>query len=145
MINDEELIDSFFEVDTLDEDQFLKLKETLTRIGLMIKKPKGEKSILNQTCHVLHKQGRYYIVHFKQMFLLDGKSDKTIYSLEDKIRTQKIVELLQRWGLVEVIFEPDKITDGSEVNVTVIPFKDKVNWELKTKYDIGERHYVQYD
>ena len=145
MRNNEELIDNFFEVELLDEDQFLRLKETLTRIGLMIKKPKYEKSVLNQTCHILHKQGRYYIVHFKQMFLLDGKIDKTVYSEEDKLRTQKIVELLQRWGLIEVIFEPDKIIDDAKVNVTVIPFKDKINWELKTKYNIGERHYVQYD
>jgi len=144
MINDE-LIDSFFEIDELNEDQFLRLKETLTRVGLAIKKPKGEKSILNQTCNVLHKQGRYYIVHFKQMFLLDGKDDKTVYSEQDKLRTQKIVDLLQRWGLIDIIYTPDAIDDNPKVNVTVIPFKEKHNWELKTKYDIGERHYVKYN
>ena len=108
-----ELIDSFFEIDELDEDQFLRLKETLTRVGLIVRKPKGEKSILNQTCHVLHKQGRYYIVHFKQMFLLDGKIDKTNYSEKDKLRTQKIVELLDRWQLIDIVYTPNEISDDT--------------------------------
>lgn len=142
-VNTDELVDSFFEIDELDNDQFLRVKETLTRVGLVVRNDNDDLPVLNQTCHILHKQGRYYIVHFKQMFLLDDKGYRTFYSDADKLRTQKVVSLLQRWGLIDILYTPDAIEDDYKIGVTVIPFKDKSKWELKSKYNIGEKHYDQ--
>lgn len=128
-----DLIDSFFEIEALDRDQFLKVKETLTRIGIPARRSDNGKPTLWQTCHVLHKKGRYYICHFKQLFLLDGRSRVTDYTDDDADRTAHIVRLLEEWGLVHSIFEPD----GPNINVTVIPYREKANWNLRAKYTLG--------
>lgn len=132
MVN-QKLIDTFFEIDTLDRDQFLKVRETLTRIGLPARTPEG-KQTLWQTCHVLHKQGRYFIVHFKQLFLLDGRSKVTNFTDEDEDRTEFIVNLLESWGLVRSLVEIDS---EIEANVLIIPYKDKHRWDLRAKYTLG--------
>lgn len=113
------------------EDDFLKVKETLTRIGVASKKA----NILFQSCHILHKKGQYYIVHFKEMFALDGKD--TTMTDEDVSRRNMIAKLLSDWGLIEII-EPHKMIDLAPMNqIRVIPFKDKENWILQQKYSIG--------
>lgn len=127
------LIDTFFEIEPLDRDQFLKVRETLTRIGLPARSAEN-KQTLWQTCHVLHKQGRYFIVHFKQLFLLDGRSKVTNFTDEDEDRTEFIVNLLETWGLVTSLVEIDP---EIEANVLIIPYKDKHNWLLKAKYTLG--------
>lgn len=129
----QKLIDTFFEIEPLDRDQFLKVRETLTRVGLPARSPDG-KQTLWQTCHVLHKQGRYFIVHFKQLFLLDGRSKVTNFTEEDEDRTEFIVNLLESWGLVTSLVEVDS---EIEANVLIIPYKDKQKWNLKAKYTLG--------
>ncbi len=130
------IIDSFIEIETLSNDDFLKVKETLTRIGIASRKQK-EKPILWQSCHVLHKNGKYYIVHFKQMFMLDGKFEKTKLSEEDIERTQVIANLLQQWGLIKIKKPLPQIEKN--VNLVVIPYKEKDKWNLKNKYSIGNK------
>lgn len=130
-----DLIDSFFEIEALDRDQFLKVKETLTRIGIPTKKKEGDKPTLWQTCHVLHKRGRYYICHFKQLFLLDGRSRVTDFTDEDSDRAAYIVRLLEEWGLVVSLYD----IEPCNANVMVIPYKDKEKWNLKAKYQLGGR------
>lgn len=133
------LIDSFFEIEPLDRDQFLKVRETLTRIGLPARSATG-KQTLWQTCHVLHKQGRYFIVHFKQLFLLDGRSKVTNFTEEDEDRTEFIVNLLESWGLVRSMVE---LNTDIEANVLIIPYKDKHKWDLKAKYTLGSGNGTQ--
>ena len=113
----------------LEEGNFLKIKETLTRIGITSKK---DKSIF-QSCHILQKKGKFYIVHFLELFALDGK--ETSISKDDIIRRDSIIILLQKWGLLKVIDEP-KLSEKS-VFVRVIHFNDKENWNLVPKYSIG--------
>lgn len=114
-------------------DDFLKVRETLTRIGVA---PKGEKR-LYQSCHILHKQGRYAILHFKELLALDGKP--TNFSDEDRQRRNTITSLLQEWGLIEVE-EPTKIEDKAPINlIKIVPFKEKSQWQLNTKYTIGRK------
>lgn len=132
----QKLVESFFEIEPLDRDQFLKVRETLTRIGLPARSPDGNQTLW-QTCHVLHKQGRYFIVHFKQLFLLDGRSKVTNFSEEDEDRTEFIVNLLETWGLVT----PMVMTDPKiEANVLIIPYKDKHKWTLNAKYTLGSNN-----
>lgn len=128
------LIDSLVEVRLGEEDDFLKVRETLTRIGVASRKD----STLYQSCHILHKQGKYYIVHFKELFALDGKPSN--FSDEDKGRRNTIVKLLADWGLIAVV-EPDKITDPVTPlsQIKILPFKEKDQWNLVTKYNIGRR------
>lgn len=128
-----ELIDTFHEIEPLDRDQFLKVRETLTRIGISTKRRVDGKQTLWQTCHVLHKRGRYYICHFKELFLLDGRSRVTDYSDEDMDRTEYIVSLLQDWGLIRSLRPVGKPV----ANVVVIPYREKGDWNLKAKYTIG--------
>lgn len=128
-----ELIDTFHEIEPLDRDQFLKVRETLTRIGISTKRRIDGKQTLWQTCHVLHKRGHYYICHFKELFLLDGRSRVTDYSDEDMDRTEYIVSLLEDWGLVKPLREVGK----PAANVVVIPYREKDDWNLKAKYTIG--------
>ena len=114
-------------------DDFLKVRETLTRIGVASRKERK----LYQSCHILHKQGRYYIVHFKELFALDGK--KTNLSLNDVQRRNRIIQLLSDWGLIEVV-TPDKIEDVAPLNqIKVLSFKDKDDWTLESKYNIGRK------
>ena len=117
---------------TLDEpDDFLKVRETLTRIGVASRKD----NTLFQSCHILHKQGKYYIVHFKELFALDGKD--TNLTENDIGRRNRISNLLKDWGLVSIPKEDvDNMSPLSQIKI--ISFKDKKNWELKTKYNIGK-------
>lgn len=111
-------------------DDFLKVKETLTRIGIASNKR------LFQSCHILHKQGRYFIVHFKEMFKLDGKISN--YTNIDSMRRNTIVQLLSDWGLVRII-DSTKIKEKLPIKMLkIIPHKDKNYWELCSKYDIGK-------
>ena len=121
------------EVRLRDDDDFLKVKETLTRIGI----PDHTNSSLTQSCHILHKRGKYYIVHFLQMFMLDGKH--STFSLEDKARLNYIVSLLLKWNLIEVV-DPKQIESPilvGKVNIKVIPYKEKSKWTLHQKYTLG--------
>ena len=112
-------------------DDFLKIRETLTRIGVASR----SENKLFQSCHILHKQGRYYIVHFKELFLLDGKESN--FSDNDVQRRNKITSLLSDWGLLEVV-DKSKIEDVSSISqIKIIPHKEKANWTLVPKYSIG--------
>lgn len=128
------IIESLVEVELPSQDSFLKVKETLTRIGVASKKDK----ILYQSCHILHKQGKYYIVHFKELFILDGKANEL--SDEDKARRNTIVNLLEEWGLVKTV-KPEVIQDSVAPlsQVKVLPHKEKDEWTLTAKYSIGKR------
>jgi len=131
-MNDEDLIDDLVEILLEKEDDFLKVKETLTRIGVSSHKEKK----LYQSCHILHKRGKYYIVHFKELFLLDGlESD---FDDEDLARRNKIVSLLVEWGLVTVV-KPDTIKEPIiPINkLKIIKHGEKAEWELCPKYHIG--------
>ena len=121
------------EVLLVQPDDFLKVRETLTRIGVASRKDK----ILYQSCHILHKQGKYYIVHFKELFALDGKqADITDNDLE---RRNTIAKLLSDWGLVKII-DATKFTELAPLSqIKVIAHKDKHEWDLQTKYNIGKK------
>jgi hypothetical protein len=118
-----------------EDDDFLKVKETLTRIGIASRKDK----ILYQSCHILHKQGCYAIVHFKELFALDGKP--TDFGTDDQGRRNTIANLLDDWGLLELA-EPDKSAQPVALlsAMKILPFAEKKNWELKTKYNIGRKY-----
>lgn len=130
------LLSTFIEIEPLDYQQFRKVFLTLRRIGMPARKDTTtHKRSLIQTCHILQKQGRYYIVHFKQMFLLDGRQDQTNYDDEDLSRTETIAELLESWGLIKLI-SPLKTTDRT-VDFIIISKSEIPNWHLKSKYTIG--------
>jgi len=119
------------EVFLSEPDDFLKVRETLTRIGVASRKEKK----IYQSCHILHKQGRYFIVHFKELFALDGKH--TTITLNDIQRRNRIIKLLSDWNLIEVSENVD-ITDVAPLNqIKVLSYKDKENWILEPKYNIG--------
>jgi hypothetical protein len=121
------------EVVLTEPDDFLKVRETLTRIGVASRKERK----LYQSCHILHKQGRYYIVHFKELFALDGK--KTNLSLNDVQRRNRIAKLLSDWGLISVVQE-ERIGDLAPLNqIKVLAFKEKDEWSLESKYNIGRK------
>ena len=121
------------EVALANPDDFLKCRETLTRIGVA---SRGENK-LYQSCHILHKQGRYFIVHFKELFLLDGKTSD--FSENDVQRRNRITKLLSDWGLVTVITE-ELIQDLAPINqIKILPYKEKAEWELIPKYSIGSK------
>ena len=125
--------DKMVEVVLAEPDDFLKVRETLTRIGVASRKEKK----LYQSCHILHKQGKYYIVHFKELFALDGK--RANLSINDVQRRNRIIQLLADWGLIEVI-KPDTISDIAPLNqIKVIAYKEKGEWVLETKYNIGKK------
>ena len=126
-------IESLIEVKLKQPDDFLKVKETLTRIGVASKKS----NTLFQSCHILHKQGKYYIVHFKELFALDGK--QTDLDDDDISRRNTIAKLLAEWGLVEVVSEQQLIPADSMSSIKVIPFNQKDEWELVAKYNIGKK------
>ena len=123
------------EVSLSEPDDFLKVRETLTRIGVASRKEKK----IYQSCHILHKQGKYYIVHFKELFALDGK--KTNLSSNDVQRRNRIVQLLVDWGLIKInSISEDKIKDLAPLNqIKVLSFKEKNNWTLESKYNIGRK------
>ncbi len=127
-------IDSLIEVTLTSEEDFLKIKETLTRIGVASRKDKK----LFQSCHILHKQGKYYIVHFKELFALDGKPSN--FSEDDVARRNTIVNLLAEWGLIRLVNVQKSSTPVAPFSqVKVITHKEKDEWELVAKYNIGKK------
>jgi len=127
-------ISSMVEVRLVNEDDFLKVRETLTRIGVASKKDQT----LFQSCHILHKQGRYYIVHFKELFALDGKP--TDFAESDIGRRNSIANLLAEWGLVEVVSPQSILEPRVPISqIKILPFKEKDEWELVPKYNIGKK------
>jgi hypothetical protein len=132
MLNDKrsELLDTFIEVKLPREDSFLLVKETLTRMGI----PSNKEKKLYQSCHILHKKGRYYIVHFKEMFALDGKPSQM--TPDDYTRRDLIASLLEEWELVDIL-TPQNKTDRAEVKIKIVPHSQKSEWELIPKYSIG--------
>jgi len=126
------------EVSLEKPDDFLKVKETLTRIGILSKRPADDgKSILTQSVHLLHKRGKYYLVHFKELFFIDGRSaDLTIGDIE---RRNLIASLLEQWGLVKVVNSNLITMKAPMSSVRVIPHKEKDNYRLVAKYKIGKK------
>jgi len=125
--------DQMVEVLLSEPDDFLKVRETLTRIGVASRKEKK----LYQSCHILHKQGRYFIVHFKELFALDGKHANL--TVNDVQRRNRIVRLLADWGLISVVVE-DSVLDIAPLNqIKVLAYKDKSDWVLEQKYNIGKK------
>ena len=129
--------DQMIEVSLNEPDDFLKVRETLTRIGVESRKEKK----IYQSCHILHKQGRYYIVHFKELFALDGKRANLTQNVVQ--RRNRIIQLLCDWGLVTVI-NLEKVTDIAPLNqIKVLAYKEKGDWVLETKYNIGKKKKVE--
>ena len=125
--------DDMVEVNLKEPDDFLKVRETLTRIGVASRKEKK----LYQSCHILHKKGQYYIVHFKELFALDGK--KANLSENDVQRRNRIIKLLSDWGLVEIV-KASVIEDAAPLSqIKVISYKEKGEWTLESKYNIGKK------
>ena len=120
-----------------EPDDFLKVRETLTRIGVASRKEKK----LYQSCHILHKQGRYYLVHFKELFALDGKHANL--TVNDVQRRNRITQLIADWGLVTIV-NPDQVSDIAPLNqIKVLSYKEKDEWILETKYNIGKKKAVE--
>ena len=125
--------DQMVEISLNEPDDFLKVRETLTRIGVASRKEKK----IYQSCHILHKQGRYFLVHFKELFALDGKHAN--HTSNDVQRRNRIAQLLSDWGLVEVL-NTDQIKDIAPLNqIKVLAYRDKGDWILETKYNIGSK------
>ena len=145
------MIETFIEVELPDNDSFLKIKETLTRIGISSNKDKK----LYQSCHILHKRGKYYIVHFKELFALDGR--KATLDESDIARRNSIAKLLQEWGLCSIVGSRFMATDetGKDIysypptmssfcnynKIKILPFSEKDEWELVSKYSIGKKKF----
>jgi hypothetical protein len=128
------VIDSLIEVTLPNEEDFLKIKETLTRIGVASKKDRK----LYQSCHILHKQGKYYIVHFKELFALDGKPSN--FSEEDMGRRNTIVNLLAEWGLLKIVIVDKSQEPRTPLSqIKILAYKDRNEWELVAKYNIGRK------
>ena len=125
--------ESMLEVSLKEPDDFLKVRETLTRIGVASRKDKK----LFQSCHILHKQGRYFIVHFKELFALDGEHSNL--SENDIERRNTIAQLLADWGLISIVNSNIAENKAPLSQIKVIAFKDKNNWTLETKYNIGKK------
>jgi len=124
--------DDMLEIALSEPDDFLKIKETLTRIGVSSKR---EHNTLFQSCHILHKQGRYFIVHFKELFMLDGKPSS--FTEDDLSRRNTITTLLSDWGLLDIV-NPSQITKTASLrSIKIISHRDKKDWTLESKYSIG--------
>ena len=129
--------EKMIEVKLNEPDDFLKVRETLTRIGVASRKEKK----LYQSCHILHKQGKYFIVHFKELFALDGKFANL--TINDVQRRNRITRLLSDWGLISILKE-ESIQDIAPLNqIKVLPYKDKNEWKLEQKYNIGKKNKVE--
>ena len=130
------IMETFLEVKLAEEEDFLKIKETLTRIGIASHKEKK----LYQSCHIVHNRGRYFIVHFKELFLLDGK--KSDFTEDDLGRRNTIASLVEQWGLFRIVdykrFEEPKTPLNK---IKVLPFKDKDEWTLVSKYTVGRKKH----
>jgi len=121
------------EVALKTDDDFLKIRETLTRIGVASRKDKT----IYQSCHILHKQGRYYIVHFKELFALDGKPSN--FSDNDRARRNTIANLLAEWGLLSILNDKSENPVAPLSQIKVLPYKEKDDWNLTAKYNIGKK------
>ena len=133
-------LEDFVEVKLPDPQAFLKVKETLTRIGVASKKDKT----LYQSCHILHKQGHYYLVHFKEMFMLDGK--QTDFTEEDKGRRNTIANLLTEWGLIELVDSAKSQDPLTPMNkIKIISYSEKSEWKLVAKYSLGKKRFNETD
>ena len=128
-----DIVDSMIEVGLDEPDDFLKVKETLTRIGVASRKERK----LYQSCHILHKQGRYYIVHFKELFALDGKP--TNFSENDEARRNSITNLLEEWGLIKIVNGDTKTNVAPLSQIKILTYEEKDEWNLVTKYNIGKK------
>ena len=129
--------DKMIEVKLNEPDDFLKVRETLTRIGVASRKEKK----LYQSCHILHKQGKYFIVHFKELFALDGKFANL--TINDVQRRNRITRLLSDWGLISILKE-ESIQDIAPLNqIKVLPYNEKNEWKLEQKYNIGKKNKVE--
>ena len=129
--------DQMIEVTLKEPDDFLKVRETLTRIGVASRKEKK----IYQSCHILHKQGKYYIVHFKELFALDGKRANLF--VNDVQRRNRIAQLLSDWGLVNVV-TTSAIEDAAPLSqIKVLSYKDKSEWTLESKYNIGKKKVTE--
>ena len=129
--------DNMIEGNLKEPDDFLKVRETLTRIGVASRKERK----LYQSCHILHKKGQYYIVHFKELFALDGK--KANLSDNDVQRRNRIIKLLSDWGLVEIVQETEIKEVAPLSQIKVIAFKEKGEWALESKYNIGKKRTAE--
>ncbi|MBB12964.1 MAG: translation repressor protein [Flavobacteriaceae bacterium] len=129
--------DNMIEVNLKEPDDFLKVRETLTRIGVASRKERK----LYQSCHILHKKGQYYIVHFKELFALDGK--KANLSDNDVQRRNRIIKLLSDWGLVEIVQETEIKEVAPLSQIKVIAYKEKGEWTLESKYNIGKKRTAE--
>ena len=129
--------DNMIEVNLKEPDDFLKVRETLTRIGVASRKERK----LYQSCHILHKKGLYYIVHFKELFALDGK--KANLSDNDVQRRNRIIKLLSDWGLVEIVQETEIKEVAPLSQIKVIAYKEKGEWTLESKYNIGKKRTAE--
>ncbi len=128
------MIDTLVEVLLLHDENFLKIKETLTRIGIASRKDKK----IYQSCHILHKQGKYYIVHFKELFMLDGKINN--FDEEDKARRNTIVNLLEEWKLIKTVDSTSTQAPLAPLSqIKILAHKEKGDWELVAKYSIGKK------
>jgi hypothetical protein len=123
------------EIELDQPDDFLKVRETLSRIGISSQR---EERTLYQSCHILHKQGRYFLVHFKELFMLDGKPSD--FTVEDRRRRNTIAVLLSDWGLVRIVDRTQVADVTSLRQIKIIPHSEKANWNLKVKYIIGQVH-----
>ena len=136
--SDEEIVDwspsNMVEITFAEDDDFLKIKETLTRMGVASNRDK----ILYQSTHILHKQGQYYIVHFKELFALDGKP--TNITNVDIERRNAIINLLQEWNLLKIVQKEELLPMGNVGQFKIISFKEKPNWQLIPKYNIGVKY-----
>ena len=131
----DDVVNSLIEVRLQNSDCFLKVKETLTRIGVASRKD----NILYQSVHILHKKGKYYLPHFKEMFLLDGKMSN--FSEDDKARRNTIANLLHKWELLDLVDEKKSETPVAPINqIKIISHKEKYNWTLISKYTIGKKY-----
>jgi hypothetical protein len=130
-------VESMVEVKLRSAEDFLKIRETLTRIGVASRRDK----VLFQSCHILHKQGRYYIVHFKELFALDGKP--TNFSDEDKARRNTIANLLAEWDLIDIVDDNRTKDPIAPLNqIKILAHKEKNDWKLEAKYNIGKKRSV---
>ena len=131
-MDDNDLVKELIEITFPEKDDFLKIRETLSRIGVASRKEKE----LFQSCHILHKRGKYYIVHFKELFKLDGKP--TNFDESDVGRRNTIVDLLRQWNLVTVVIPTSIASPRAPLSqINVIPYKEKTEWKLTQKYSIG--------
>lgn len=131
------VVDTLVEVRLKNAEDFLKIKETLSRIGVASKKDQ----ILYQSCHILHKKGKYYITHFKELFLLDGKASD--FDDNDRARRNTIVDLLEEWGLLEVVSTEKVVEPKANLSqIKIIAYKEKDEWTLIPKYTIGKKKTV---